>query len=83
MDRQGVPERACMYNTRHKIDSCASLTKKQSKLFFPLQEACFQYWPSRLSEQFGEFVIELVGEEEQTGYKVRKLNIHKDRVSCY
>ena len=41
------------------------------------QEVCYQYWPSSTSgyKQYGEYSVDLLGEEELEGHILRRLNI--------
>ena len=39
------------------------------------QEVCYQYWPSSGDQQYGEYSVDLLGEEELEGHIIRTLNI--------
>ena len=39
------------------------------------QEASAQYWPSSGSYQYGEYTIELMGEEPLEGFVIRNLSV--------
>ena len=45
-----------------------------------LQEVCYQYWPSSGSQAFGEFKVELLEQEQQTGFLIRNLAISHMKV---
>ena len=45
-----------------------------------LQDVCYQYWPSSGSQTFGEFKVELLEQEEQTGFLIRNLAISHMKV---
>ena len=45
-----------------------------------LQEVCYQYWPSGGSQRFGEFTVQLLGQEDQTGFVVRNFTITNSKV---
>ena len=34
-------------------------------MYVYVQEVCYQYWPSSGSQTYGEFTVELVGEDKQ------------------
>ena len=46
------------------------------------QEASAQYWPSSGSYQYGEYTVELLGEEPLQGFIIRNLSIMDFKV-CY
>ena len=48
-----------------------------------LQEVCYQYWPSRGSQTHGEFTVELLGEEKQSGFVLRSLAIRNNKVATH
>ncbi|CAI8021866.1 Receptor-type tyrosine-protein phosphatase alpha [Geodia barretti] len=39
------------------------------------REVCYQYWPSSGSKAFGEFTVELLGEQKLTGFITRNLTV--------
>ena len=39
------------------------------------QEASAQYWPSSGTYQYGEYSVELLGEEPLEGFVIRNLNV--------
>ena len=39
------------------------------------QKVCYQYWPSSGYKQYGEYSVDLLGEEELEGHILRRLNI--------
>ena len=45
-----------------------------------LQEVCYQYWPSSGSKAFGEFTVELLGEQKLTGFITRNLTVINNKV---
>ena len=45
-----------------------------------LQEVCYQYWPSGGSQRFGEFTVQLLGQEDQTGFVFRNFTITNSKV---
>ena len=53
------------------VSLCASL---------PLQEVCYQYWPSSGSHTYGEFTVEILGEEKLQGFVLRTLRILNTKV---
>ena len=46
----------------------------------PLQEVCFQYWPTSGVKQFGEFTVDLLGEEKLEGFILRTLSVLDTKV---
>ena len=49
-------------------------------ILYAVKEACSQYWPNEGSVSFGEFTVELIGEEELPGFILRKMNIKSFKV---
>ena len=45
-----------------------------------LQEVCYQYWPSGESQMFGEFTVQLLGQEDQTGFVLRNFTVTNSKV---
>ena len=45
-----------------------------------LQEVCYQYWPSGGSQRFGEFTVQPLGQEDQTGFVLRNFTITNSKV---
>ena len=45
-----------------------------------LQEVCYQYWPSGGSQRFGEFTVQLLGQEDQTGFVLHNFTITNSKV---
>ena len=46
----------------------------------PIQEVCYQYWPGVGSQRFGEFTVELLGEERLQGFVLRTLSAKTSQV---
>ena len=46
-----------------------------------LQEACYQYWPSSGTQTYGEFTVELLGEESLAGFSLRTFGVFNPKVS--
>ena len=46
-----------------------------------IQEVCYQYWPSSGSQSYGEFTVELLGEERLQGFVLRTVSIQNAKVS--
>jgi len=42
---------------------------------------CYQYWPSTGSQRFGEFTVELLGEERLQAFVLRTLSVEDSKVS--
>ena len=53
------------------VSLCASL---------PLQEVCYQYWPSSDIVNIGEYTIDLLGEEKMEGFVLRTLSVLHSKV---
>ena len=45
-----------------------------------VQETCYQYWPSSGSQTFGEFTVELLGEEQLSGFSIRNFSLINNKV---
>ena len=45
------------------------------------QEVCYQYWPSSGYQAYGEFSVELLGEESLPGFSLRTLGILNSKAS--
>ena len=45
-----------------------------------LQEVCHQYWPDTGTTQIGEYIIDLLGEEQKEGFIIRMLGIRHEKV---
>ena len=45
------------------------------------QEASAQYWPDSGIEHYGEFAVDLLGEEILEGFTIRKISITHNKVS--
>ena len=48
----------------------------------PLQEVCYQYWPRGGSQTYGEFTVELLGEEKFNGFSLRTFGAFNSKVSA-
>ena len=46
-----------------------------------IQEVCYQYWPSIGLQRFGEFTVELLGEERLQGFVLRTVSVEDAKVS--
>ena len=64
---------------RHFI--CKSQQEIVAMLFHVIQEVCYQYWPSRGSQRFGEFTVEVLGEEALQSFVLRTLSVQHSKVS--
>ena len=53
------------------VSLCASL---------PLQEVCYQYWPTSGIANIGEYRIDLLGEEKMKGFVLRTLSVLHSKV---
>ena len=50
-----------------------------------LQEVCYHYWPISGTQTYGEFTVEVLGEEPQEGCVLRTFSVtHSEvRQTCY
>ena len=49
-----------------------------------IQESSCQYWPVEGQvAQFGEFTVELIGQEDLNGFTIRTLEIQQSKVRTY
>ena len=46
-----------------------------------LQEVCYQYWPGKRAQNYGEFRVELLSEEKNTGFIVRNFSVQQAKAS--
>ena len=46
-----------------------------------LQEVCYQYWPGRRAQSYGEFRVELLSEEKKRGFVLRTFSVLQAKVS--
>ena len=46
-----------------------------------LQEVCYQYWPSGSTQTYGEFTVEVLGEENFQGFSLRSFGVLNAKVS--
>ena len=46
-----------------------------------LQEVCYQYWPSSGAQTYGEFTVEILGEEKFEGFFLRSFGVFNGKVS--
>ena len=46
-----------------------------------IQEVCYQYWPSNGSQRFGEFTVDILGEERLHGFVLRTISVQHAKVS--
>ena len=51
--------------------------------YFHIQEVCYQYWPSSGTQKFGEFKVEVLGEERLGGFVLRTLCVVHSKVSLH
>ena len=49
-------------------------------LCFIIQEVCYQYWPSSGSQRFGEFKVEILGEEALQGFVLKNISVQHPKV---
>ena len=47
------------------------------------QESSAQYWPSRGVYQYGEYIVDLLGEEPLEGFTIRNLSVMDTKVCQY
>ena len=45
------------------------------------QEASAQYWPSSGMTQYGEYTVDLLGEEKLEGFTIREISVLEAKVS--
>ena len=54
-----------------------------SGLFEEGQEASAQYWPDSGTACYGEFAVDLLGEEKLEGFTVRNISVTDTKVAIY
>ena len=47
-----------------------------------LQEVCYQYWPGERCQSYGEFRVELMNEEDNSGYVLRTFCVQHAKACC-
>ena len=50
-------------------------------VYLHIQVVCYQYWPSSGSQRYGEFTVELLGEERLQGFVLRTMSVQDAKVS--
>ena len=45
------------------------------------QEVCYQYWPEKRTQSYGEFNVELLNEERKRGFLLRTLSVQGAKVN--
>ena len=54
------------------------------RMMILIQESSCQYWPVEGQvAQFGEFTVELIGQEDLSGFTIRTLEIQQSKVRTY
>ena len=44
------------------------------------QEVCYQYWPEKRTQRYGEFSVELLNEERKRGFLLRTFSVQEAKV---
>ena len=52
-------------------------------MYVYVQEVCYQYWPSSGTQTYGEFTVELVGEETMNGHVVKTMTTTHSEVCLH
>ena len=52
----------------------------RNELLLASQESSHQYWPSSGVQNFGEFTVDLIGEEQLKGFTIRTLSVLEGNV---
>ena len=47
------------------------------------QESSYQYWPSSGVQNFGEYMVDLIGEEQLKGFTIRTLSVLEAKVRTF
>ena len=58
-----------------------AIVKQSISVGVHIQEVCNQYWPSSGSQSYGEFTVELLGEERLQGFVLRTVSVQNAKVS--
>ena len=51
-----------------------------SRVSLIIQNVCYQYWPTSGVQKFGEYTIDLIGEENLEGFVLRMLSVVEGKV---
>ena len=44
---------------------------------------CYQYWPGKRAQSYGEFRVELISEENRGGFLLRAFSVQQAKVSMF
>ena len=47
------------------------------------QEVCYQYWPGKRAQSYGEFRVELLSEENRGGFLLRAFSVQQAKVGVF
>ena len=76
----------CQLVEIRKVGRLAVLVCADVIVSLSLQEVCYQYWPSGGTQTYGEFTVEILGEELQEGCVLRTFSLTHSEVCqtcCY
>ena len=58
----------CQLTEARKVETLAVLVCADVIVCLSLQEVCYHYWPSGSTQTYGEFTVEVLGEENFQGF---------------
>ena len=71
----------CHLMEARKVGRLAVLVCADVIVCLSLQEVCYQYWPSGGTQTYGEFTVEILGEEKFEGFSLISFGIFNAKVS--
>ena len=71
----------CQLMEIRKVGRLAVLVCTDVIVCLSLQEVCYQYWPSGSTQTYGEFTVEVLGEENFQGFCLRTFGVLNTKVS--
>ena len=71
----------CQLMEAGKVSRLAVLVCADVIVCLSLQEVCYQYWPSDGTQTYGEFTVDILGEEKFEGFSLRSFGVLNAKVS--
>ena len=71
----------CQLMEARKVGRLAVLVCPDVIVCLSLQEVCYQYWTSSGTQTYGEFTVEMLGEENFQGFSLRSFGVLNAKVS--
>ena len=71
----------CQMMEARKVGKLAVLVCAADVIVSLSQEVCYQYWPSSGTQTYGEFTVEILGEEMFQGFSLKSFGVFNAKVS--